>query len=174
MQKEGEIANLLRYAKTKKARCRRKIPMKKISLLGVVFCVALICLAIRPSRGQQQAKSSMPSRIVQGGTISAHLSVDKAPNVAGTLAAYALYPQGAKQFELSCNLTQGQTTCTTANTVPLDAPVGDWTVQRITFTPSAPQSQTVELSRQGNASFKIEPHGDLNLPSSATVSNIQQ
>ena len=145
--------------------------MRKISVLAVALCIVLIGFAIRSSRGQQEATSQMPSRVVQGGKIGALLSVDKAPNVGGALAAHATY-RGNQQItiDMNCSLSKGETSCHSSAWVPVNAPVGEWTISSITFQPYS--SSGVELTKHGDLSFRVDP-AQIELPSSATVSEIK-
>lgn len=99
--------------------------------------------------------------------------MDKAPTVLGTLDMTALPTNGqsAGQIDAACPLNPGQTTCNAAGFVALNAPVGGWTISRIQFSPQS-GGPAIQLSKHGDLSFRVEPHGDLDLPSSATVSEI--
>jgi hypothetical protein len=139
---------------------------------GVVVGVLMLGLGVRISRGQGASTVQMAHKeIRQGDVLNLDVTVDKAPNLSGTIQVVAI-SNGAGDLGMTCHLEPAQTKCETGQRIPLDEKLGDWTVSKITFMPlGGPPAK--ELTVHGDLSFRVIAHGDIVLPDSATVSDIK-
>jgi uncharacterized protein YodC (DUF2158 family) len=125
------------------------------------------------TRGQASTTTRMlNAKIPQGDNISMDLTLDKAPNVGGSIGVTA-FPEGAVNggISMGCNIASGSAKCTAGVSVPLDAKLGKWVISEITFQPYAGTAKT--LAKHGDTSFEVVAHGELILPDGATVSDIK-
>lgn len=149
--------------------------MKNIATLSVfvVFGALLTGISSHTTRGQASTTTRMMNaKIPQGDNVSMDLTLDKAPNVAGSVGVTA-FPEGAVNggISMGCNVVPGHTQCTAGTTLPFDAKLGKWVISGITFTPFAGTAKT--LAKHGDTSFEVVAHGDLILPDGATVTDIK-
>jgi hypothetical protein len=149
--------------------------MKNIATLSVLVVLEVLITGIpaHTTRGQTSTMTRMlNAKIPQGDNVSMDLTLDKAPNVAGSVGVTA-FPEGAVNGGLSmgCNVVPGHTQCRAATTLPFDAKLGKWVISEITFTPFAGTAKT--LAKHGDTSFEVVAHGELVLPDGTTVSDIK-
>jgi hypothetical protein len=149
--------------------------MKNIATLSVlvVFGGMLTGISSHTTRGQASTTTRMlNAKIPQGDNISMDLTLDRAPNVSGSIGVTA-FPEGAVNggISMGCNITSGSAKCTAGVSVPLDAKLGKWVISEITFKPYAGTAKT--LAKHGDTSFEVVAHGQLILPDGATVSDIK-
>jgi hypothetical protein len=139
---------------------------------GVAFGILILGLGVRISRGQQSSTVQMAHKeIKQGDILNLDVTVDKAPNLTGTIQVIAT-SDGGGDFGMTCHLDPGQTKCGVGQNVPLDAKLGKWTIRQVAFIPSA-GGPMKDLTKQGDLSFQIIAHGDVILPDGATISDIR-
>lgn len=141
-------------------------------LAGVALGALILGIVVHVSRGQVATADVKAKQVRQGDVIDADVSVDPAPSLDGVVYLHVGPDGGADQLVLSCGLPKAVTKCEASGRMPLDAKLGKWTIMKISFQPSAPSAEK-ELSRNGDLSFQVDPHGDVVLPDSATVSGIK-
>lgn len=140
---------------------------------GIAVGVLVVGLGVRFSRGQETETTRMAaSKVIQGGIINMDVTVNRAPSLDGTIYVHIGPEGGTDQLTLRCNLNTGATTCQSGERMPLDAKLGKWTIRKITFQPLAPSPEK-ELTKSGDLSFQVIPHGEVVFPDSATVSGIK-
>jgi len=139
---------------------------------GLILGALIFGLLVHVSRGQVAGARVKNKDIPQGDILNMDISVDRAPNLDGTLFA-RIGPDGdSDRITLTCNLNNGGTVCQAGTRLPLDAKVGKWTIRNISFQTSAPSPEK-KLTAEGDLSFQVVPHGEIILPDSATISNIK-
>jgi len=139
---------------------------------GVVLGAAIFGIVAHVSPGQVATAEVKVKVIRQGDILNMDVSVDRAPNLDGTLSVLVGPDGDEAQVRLNCSLNKDTTKCQVGNRIPLDAKLGKWAIKKITFQALAPSPEK-ELRKSGDLSFQIVPHRDLIIPDSATVSNIE-
>jgi hypothetical protein len=150
--------------------------MKKIKTILVLIplATALVGIAIHTTRGQASGTTHMEkTRVMQGEYPTMDVVLDKASNRPGSVSVTAL-PEGMTNggVTFSCGLPVSQTQCKASTSMPLDAKIGKWNIDTITFTP-APSGSVKVLGKHGESSFEVVAHDEIVLPDSATVSDIK-
>lgn len=140
---------------------------------GLVLGAAIFGIVAHLCRGQATTAEVKAKDVRQGDDFWMDVSVDKAPNFDGTLNVWVSPDGGGAPIELSGNLNKGMKTCQPHNRMPLNAKLGKWTINRITFQTFAQPQAEKELTKSGLTSFQVVPHGEVILPDGATVSDIR-
>ena len=141
-------------------------------LAGVALGALIFGIVVHIGRAQMATTNIKVKEIRQGDIINMEVSVDRAPNLDGTLNV-RVGPDGENdQLTLRCGLSKDATKCQVGDRMPLDAKVGKWTIRKISFQTLAPAPEK-ELAKNGDMSFQVVSHGDVILPNSATVSDIK-
>jgi hypothetical protein len=141
-------------------------------IAGIFVGALIFGIVVHISRGQTATANIKAKEIRQGDVLDVDVSVDRAPNLNGTLYITVAPDGGGDQFPLTCGLEKDATKCSGNSRMPLEAKLGKWTITKISFQASAPSSEK-ELKRNGVLSFQVVPHGELILPDRATVSDIK-
>jgi hypothetical protein len=143
-------------------------------LAGVAFGVLVLGLGVRIIRGQESTALQMARKeIKQGSLLTLDVTVDKAPNVNGTVFFIANPENSTGEIGSNCPVPAGQTKCQMSVAIPLDEQLGEWVISRVTFAPSAGGQKPKELVKRGDLAFQIIAHGDIVVPDGATVSEIR-
>lgn len=145
--------------------------MKKF-VAGLALGILVVGLGVRFSRGQESETTRMAGKVMQGGIINMDVTVNRAPSLDGRIYVRVGPEGGNDELTLPCNLNTGATMCQAGERMPLDAKLGKWTIRKITFQPLA-SSPEKELTKGGDLSFQVIPHGEVVFPNSATVSGIK-
>jgi hypothetical protein len=139
---------------------------------GIVLGAVVVFLA-NVALGQMSATTEMNiAKIMQGQNVSVKLTLNQASNFPASVGVNIL-PDGQTVggLTLTCGLDQGQSTCEPSARIPLNAKAGKWNISEITFQPVSGEQKV--LSKHGDLSFEVVPHGNIVLPGSATISEIK-
>lgn len=140
---------------------------------GLVLGAAIFGIVAHMSRWKVTAAEVKVKDVRQGDDFWMDVSVDKAPNFDGTLNIWVTPDGGGTQIKLSGNLNKDMLTCQPHTRMPLDAKLGKWTINKITFQTFVQPQIERELMKSGVTSFQVIQHVEVILPGSATVSDIQ-
>jgi len=140
---------------------------------GLVLGAAIFGIVAHVCRGQVTTAEVKVKDVRQGDDFWMDVSVDKTPNVDGTLNVWVSPDGGGTQIELSGNLIKGMKTCQPHNRMPLDAKLGKWTINKITFRMFVQPQAEKEITKSGIMSFQVIEHGEVIRPGSATISDIR-
>ncbi len=147
--------------------------MRKM-ITGIALGAFLVAVPTYMTRGQ--AKNEMTQvktpKVEQGKLLSMDVSVDKAANVDADVYVDATPEGPPSEVQLNCHLSEGQTKCTAARNLAVDAKLGRWVISRITFAPVGGGGQ-VQLAKHGDTSFEVVPGVKIVSPDSATISGIK-
>jgi hypothetical protein len=150
--------------------------MKNITplLVLVTFGILLTVVPAHTARGQANGTTHMENpKVKQGDYPTMDIVLDKASNLPGSVSVTA-FPEGMTNggVTFSCGLQASQSQCKAVTSMPLDAKIGKWNIDAITFAPS-PSGSVKVLAKHGESSFEVIAHGEVILPDGATVSDIK-
>ena len=131
--------------------------MRKM-ITGIALGAFLVALPAYMTRGQAGNETTQvkTAKVEQGNLLTMDVTVDKAANVGATIYV-DVTPEGpSSEVQLSCLLPKGQTKCSAARNLDVDAKLGKWVISRIMFAPDPGGGQT-QLSKHGDTSFEVVP-----------------
>jgi hypothetical protein len=143
----------------------RRIEVRTFVALALGILISITCVQF--SKGQTEATPQVAHQVKQGDIISITITLDKAPNFDGGPLSVSIAPVagGIPPIGTNTSLQRGEREISLHLRIPLDAPTGRWAVSEITFNGS-------KLELHGHSFFDVVPHGELVVPSSATISHI--
>jgi hypothetical protein len=135
--------------------------MKTLATIVTMFLFASIV-----SAQTQAAMTAKFHEVKQGEIISFSVKVEPAPNVHGTVRVIAKSANGTAAIVADGGLQEGKTSADTEATIPLDGPIGTWTVTEVQFIPYA--SPAKKLGAMNLPSFEVTARKTIE-PDSAVV-----
>jgi hypothetical protein len=146
------------------------------TIAGIALGALMVTLPVYMARGQANGTTQVKTaKVAQGKQVSMDLTVDKAANIDANIyldVSFETSPSEPQLPQLTGRLPMGQTKCTVAANVPVDAKIGRWAISRIMFAPLQGGGQT-QLTKHGDLSFEVVAGEKIISPDSATISDIR-
>ena len=145
----------------------------KHTLVLIVATAVMLTFGIQIAARQNASSQMSKEPIRQGSAIEITVTLDKASNTGGRVYA-ELTPDGEKSAAAGVQgaTTKGQTSVSLRGTLTLEAKLGKWRITKMQYIPAAAQQGT-DLALSGDLSFRVDPHEEIIVPPSATVTQIK-
>ena len=135
--------------------------MKTLTTIVTMFLLASITSA------QQATMTAKPHEVKEGESVSFTVKVEPAPNVRGTVRVIATSATNSSSTIVADGgLGVDATSTDTSGIIPLEGPVGKWTVTDVVFIPYAGPAK--KLTATNLPSFEVTPRKVVE-PNSAVV-----